>query len=151
MHALMHSQLKLSCPRCKGVLTWKYFNICHRHASYIFSKYGYWFYCRQVASTFSKVELFRAFHFYKCMIQHIQGDPRWLCFIISLRELLKRQNMKLFYEFWWPYIWTFWYSMCTELSGPLTKTNKQLLLNFKNQQDFKIWFILRFSFRLKFF
>jgi hypothetical protein len=32
---------------------------------------------------------------------------------------------------------------------PLTKTNKQLLINLKNQHDFKICFILRFSFKLK--
>jgi hypothetical protein len=32
---------------------------------------------------------------------------------------------------------------------PLTKSNKQILLNFKNLHDFKICYILRFSFRLK--
>ena len=39
--------------------------------------------------------------------------------------------------------------MCTELSGPRQQTNKLLLHNFNNQHDFKIHFILRFSFRLK--
>jgi hypothetical protein len=37
----------------------------------------------------------------------IQGDSRRLCFIISLWEILKSQNIRIFYHFCWPYIWTF--------------------------------------------
>jgi hypothetical protein len=51
----------------------------------------------------------------------LQGDSRWLCFIISLWEIRKRQNITVFYLFCWPYIWTFWYSMCQGLSGPCQK------------------------------
>ena len=48
----------------------------------------------------------------------LQGDPRWNVFYDIIMGNTLKANMSIFYHFCSPYVWTFWYSMCTELSGP---------------------------------
>jgi hypothetical protein len=120
--------LKLS--RLENLLTLK---LKLKNASEIFPLYKFWKSCvfsAKLKAPFLHIKMTsdQKVHIAKCFcisillyilfsqLKLLQGDSRRLCFIISLWEML--QNMRIFYHFCWPYIWTFWYSMCTELLGP---------------------------------